>query len=189
MSRTTDTPDRILPAAGRLSTRAAGQRRSPRSWARSPWPGRGITAQRAGPGSLPAPAAGPAAGRRAVARPGRDGRPGRRRSVVRPRCRPAGRPGRRHRQRPDHRAVRRVRWRGRAGGRRGRGGGDHRPPGRAAAPPARVMLYVEVDGTGVPMRASETAGPARARTARPAPARSSSPGCSPSPASIRTAGR
>ena len=59
-------------------------------------------------------------------------------------------------------------------------------------PPAPVpgMLYAEVDGTGVPMRASETGdGPARTATAGPGPAKSSSPGCSPCRAWMRTAGR
>jgi hypothetical protein len=73
---------------------------------------------------------------------------GRRRSVVRPRCRPVGRPGQRHRQRPDHRAVRRVHRRGRAGGRRGRAGGHHRPPGRAAAPAGAGPRHALYRGPG-----------------------------------------
>jgi hypothetical protein len=52
------------------------------------------------------------------------------------------------------------------------------------------MLYVEVDGTGVPVRASETEGrQGKDGDGRPGPARSSSPGCSPFPASTTTAGR
>ena len=63
---------------------------------------------------------------------------------------------------------------------------------RSLPPPEPVpdMLYIEVDGTGVPVRASETEGlPARARTGKRAPARSSSPACSPSPGSMTTATR
>ena len=52
------------------------------------------------------------------------------------------------------------------------------------------MLYAEVDGTGVPVRPSETEGrPAKPKTAGPGPGRSSSPGCLPSPGSMPRAGR
>ena len=72
-----------------------------------------------------------------------------------------------------------------------------RPPrsGRRIVPlpppePVPDMLYVEVDGTGVPVRASETEGrPGKDGDGRPAPGRSSSPACSPCRPSIATAGR
>jgi hypothetical protein len=60
------------------------------------------------------------------------------------------------------------------------------------SPPAPVpdMLYVEVDGTGVPGAPPRPkAARARPRTPEPAPARSSSPGSSPSPASTTTVTR
>ena len=74
---------------------------------------------------------------------------------------PDRRPGRDHRQRPDDRAVRRGHRRGRPGSGSGRGRRDPRPRDRARCPrpePVPDMLYVEVDGTGVPVRASETEG-------------------------------
>ena len=58
------------------------------------------------------------------------------------------------------------------------------------AEPVPGMFYVEVDGTGVPVRPGETEGRAgKDGDGGPAPARSSSPGSSLSPASMTRAGR
>jgi hypothetical protein len=56
--------------------------------------------------------------------------------------------------------------------------------------PVPDMLCVEVDGTGVRSApARPRAARAKPKTARPAPGKSSSPGCSPSPGWMSTAGR
>ncbi len=133
------------------------------------------------------------AGGVAVAGPGRDDRPGRRGGLLRPRRRPAGRPGRHHRQRPDDRAVRRGHP-ARPSGRpprprppRSAPGGSCRCPRPRRSPTCSTSRWTAPACRSAPARPK--AGRARARTARPAPARSSSPGCSPSPASMTTAGR
>ena len=141
--------------------RPPGQDRHDR--ARPGHPAPGVVSLRGMPPRVRAPR--PAAGGRrgsAVAGPGRDDRPGRRRGPVRPRRRPAGRAWpaiTMHRQDassgPPRPAARPPRARP-----------LRRPPRSAPArsrrcrprEPVPDMLYVEVDGTGVPVRARETEG-------------------------------
>ena len=125
----------------------------------------------AAPGLVSLPRRANAASRRAMsswAWPGRrcrrawrDDRPGRRGGPLRQGRRAACGPGRGHPQRQDRRAVRRGLRR-----RRPRRPEPPRQPRSAPGaivplpPPEPVpdMLYAEVDGTGVPVRASETEG-------------------------------